>query len=755
MTLNRQFWLTPLFVSKSFVFKLKGTSNALIENNLHTKTEFSIQHYAGPVAYDAKGFIERNSDKLPRDVILAASKSSNGIIRSELMQLIREEEQSLKTKKRKTSIMQKFQVQLRSLVDTMSDMQVRYIRCIKPNDSLEATRTDHLKTLQQIKCAGLVTAIEMGRKTFPDKLSFSLIEQRFSCLLSSDYQSMLKDIPLHDRACLMMTFIFANYVGSFDDDELGLPYACGKTNIYLRAGAVEHLESLRRSLFSNKSTVLQAWYRAKIQLRKHTLLRRSFISVQACYRSRKVRLQYLTLKSGILRLQAAFFSCQLRILYEKERSAAVAVQRWCRLLIAQRNAAFRIQSWFRQKTAERSLKRKGHAALMVQSLFRARFAQRKANRLRCAALTLTSLARMALVRRRHADARQASMTRYCTTQEFGHDKAHMSITEDTQGHFDAQCGFGPEAEMEATDHNKNRKAIRDEMCTIDLTDSERTICRYCNQLRHDDSSVSRQRIRDLRQEIVHVTEEAELHNRLVEAEFEERLADYESEVLQLQKNVAYLEAEKNALLAQIDTVQINYTKTIKLLQRGMRDTTNSHKEYLAKIMSQLERSNEQRKAETARFSEELQSMKNSSDAKIQTLETENNVLRNALDEHERLRQFISEKADVMREVQRFSRKLEKLLSPQQIQLALDSAGNDAGQRHAVIEKHISAKCRKTLYHLEDLIMHTLNTRSPNGIEEEIIGLQNQLVRAYEDNEQLQEEIALFRSTKIHDIPTKM
>ncbi|GAX18131.1 hypothetical protein FisN_25Hh113 [Fistulifera solaris] len=745
--------LRPNGTDESFVYKLKGTSRALIENNLHTKTEFSIHHYAGPVAYDAKGFIERNSDKLPRDVILVASKSSNGIIRSELMQLIREEEMSLRTKKRKTSIMQKFQVQLHSLLDNMSNMQVRYIRCIKPNDFLEASRTDHLKTLQQIKCAGLVTAIEMGRKTFPDKLSFSLIEQRFSCLLSSDYQSMLKDIPLHDRACLMMTFIFANYVGSFDDDETGLPYACGKTNIYFRAGAVEHLESLRRSLFSNKATVLQAWYRAKTQLRKYSSLRRSVVFIQACNKSRKQRLQYLTLKSGILRLQAVYFSCQLRILYEKKRGAAVAVQRCYRLLFARRNAVFRIQSWFRHRIAERLLARRCHAALMLQSLFRARFSKTKVNRLRCAALKLTSFVRMALVRRRYAEARQASRTRLCTTQEFGHDKAHMPITKDTQNHFEAHCGFVPEAEMEATHHDENRKAIRDEMCTIDLTDNEKTVCRYCNHLRHDDSSVNRQRIRDLRQEIVHVTEEAELHNRLVEAEFEERIADYESEVLQLQNNVAYLEAEKSALLAQIDTVQLNYTKTIQLLQRGMRDTTNSHKEYLAKIMSQLERSNEQRKAETARFSEELHSMKLSSDAKIQALEKENNVLRNALDEHERLRQFVSEKTDVMREMQRLLRKMEKLLSPQQILLAIDYASNDACQRHAVIEKHISAKCRKTLYHLEDLIMHTLHTRTSNGFEAEIIGLQNQLVRAYEDKEQLQEEIALLRSTQVHDRQT--
>lgn len=738
---------------------MRGTSSALIENNLHTRTEFGIQHFAGPVVYDAKGFIERNSDKIPRDIILIASRSTNVIIRSELLELINDEELAVKTKRKKTSIMQKFQVQLRSLLEYMNEMQVRYIRCIKPNDRLEPTKLDHVQTLKQIKCAGLLTAIEMGRKTFPDKLPFATIVERFFCLLSPDFRKMLKDIPLHDRACLMMTYIFADSIGKFDDEERGLPYACGKTCVYFRAGAVQHLETLRQDLYFEKATTIQSWYRAKSQEAKYHLLQTSIVCMQSLYRCQKVRIQFMTLKRGASRLQAIFFSYKLRVLYKKKQLASKIIQKWFRWIRTRKNAATYVQSWWRSIKSQRNFKHQINAAVIIQSQIRTHLSCVRVNKILSAALKLTAFARMSVARARFREIQKTALLTHVASLE--HENTSLPTTKKTTLETSKIDSMHLGKEIESMNNGKKVDLSKPaDRIYIESNDNDKGICRYCHQLRHDDTiSVNRQRIRELRQEIVHVTEEAELHNRLVEAEFEERLSDYEAEVLQLQRTVAFLESEKSALQFKMNAAQENYLNTIKLLQRGIRDTTDSHKEYLSKLMSQLEKSNEYRKAETARFSEELKSMKTSSDARIKALEADNAKLRDALEENERLRQIVSENASVLQEVNRFSRKLEKLVSPQYI-LSVVDAMNVSDERTAIIEKCISTKCRRTLYHLEDLILFMMDEGAdlkrghPPISEAEVISLQNQLVRAYEDMELLRDEITVLRSAESSGVSKK-
>jgi myosin-5 len=124
-------------------------------DDLQNKTEFGINHFAGPVVYDASNFMERNQDKIPKDLISLVTKTSNTLIRRELQELLKGDAFLEAAKKiKKTSIFEKFRTQLRSLLETMKDSQVRYIRCIKPNENLEPIRTDHEKSLRQLRCAG-------------------------------------------------------------------------------------------------------------------------------------------------------------------------------------------------------------------------------------------------------------------------------------------------------------------------------------------------------------------------------------------------------------------------------------------------------------------------------------------------------------------------------------------------------------------------------------------------------------------------
>jgi len=72
----------------SFVVKLNAInkdSGLLIQDKFFRDYEFGIEHYAGPVIYDATNFVKKNMDTLPGDLKECAKKCRNKLVREEIM----------------------------------------------------------------------------------------------------------------------------------------------------------------------------------------------------------------------------------------------------------------------------------------------------------------------------------------------------------------------------------------------------------------------------------------------------------------------------------------------------------------------------------------------------------------------------------------------------------------------------------------------------------------------------------------------
>ena len=157
----------------------------MIQNHLHRPYEFGIRHYAAPIKYDARMFIERNLDKIPADLLKCACQSNNTLIREEFKRLASTLEaptSSSSPKKRseatKHLVVTKFKHQLTSLMSLMKESRTRYIRCVKPNKTMTPRMLDHPHTVSQLESAGLVTAIVISRESFPNRLSYELVMER-------------------------------------------------------------------------------------------------------------------------------------------------------------------------------------------------------------------------------------------------------------------------------------------------------------------------------------------------------------------------------------------------------------------------------------------------------------------------------------------------------------------------------------------------------------------------------------------------
>jgi myosin heavy subunit len=277
------------FVQK--VYQANETHRRLIREKLQGKTEFGIRHFAGPVIYDATKFVERNMDRVPEDLIHCASKSKNSLIGFELQRAL--QKRAVKSKSGESAsgrridgmtLIEKFSTELRDLLVAMDGTHTRYIRCIIPNEFRSPKVTNHLMTLRQLEYAGLMTSVALTRENLPDSLSYEALIIRFGCLLKHSDRLKMQEMELSDQIVYLLTNLFVPTLKAQDGGTPSMPFACGKTKAYLRAGALEHLEALRYKFYRINSALIQSHFRRWREQTKYLGMRNGVVALQATTR---------------------------------------------------------------------------------------------------------------------------------------------------------------------------------------------------------------------------------------------------------------------------------------------------------------------------------------------------------------------------------------------------------------------------------------------------------------------------------------
>jgi myosin-5 len=251
------------FVQKAIAGNKK--SPCLFENKVN-RCGFGIHHYAGKVMYDAEGFVESNQDTLATDLADAALLSTNEILAKHMSNdsciNFKGKESNTDSKpsapKRAKSnlvaptVWTKYKGQLSALMTMLKQTNSRYIRCIKPNKVKKPVLMEHLSTIEQLRCAGVVAAVTLSRSAFPNRLENAVVRFKFWQLwekgafpskgtpsmsssekLKCDCEALLK--------CALKPLEEIN-------PKTGKPYTIfvvGKTRSYFKMGALEFLESHR------------------------------------------------------------------------------------------------------------------------------------------------------------------------------------------------------------------------------------------------------------------------------------------------------------------------------------------------------------------------------------------------------------------------------------------------------------------------------------------------------------------------------
>ena len=349
--------------------------------------EFGIVHYAGKVIYDATNFVNKNMDALPQDFLECAKKSSNGILANELSNdammnvevTKRPKKEALKRPARKAkhqqqptpqrrgsvaadSVWTKFRGQLTNLMTNLEKTRTRYIRCIKPNQFKQPLDMEHLSTIEQLRCAGVVAAVTISRSAFPNRLEHEVVLDRFKSLWEKGthpHEEDLADLESDERAKFLVEKLLTSALKSLEtypsENTVVKAFVIGRSRAYFRAGSLEFLEAQRLNKLGVWAIEIQRVARGFTEKSKYGKIRRGSIDLQAVVRKIIAQTNYRRLKTNTIRVQ-----CWLRCIFA------------VRYLIIKRRhfRATMIQTHWRMCVAITNLKQKRAAAVAIQRIAR-------------------------------------------------------------------------------------------------------------------------------------------------------------------------------------------------------------------------------------------------------------------------------------------------------------------------------------------------------------------------------------------------
>ncbi len=722
-----------------------------------------MYHFAGPVVYDASQFVERNTDKLPDFLISVVATSTNGLIAQELSEIMKERSCAARSTKKslKRSVIDVFQHQLKELMSSIDASQSRYIRCIKPCDDLEILgKVDHHVVLRQLKCSGLVTAIELSSNIFPDKLSFETIATRYSCLLSSNAMASIEDMDLIDKTQVILSSVYAPFIEQYNGSTFDMPFACGHTKVFFRAGALAILEKQRYSLQSRSAVKVQSMVRSCIARRRTIRILFSFTQLQSICRGRVVCSEFRLLREAAIKVQARerLLVCHCKFL--KIKASIMILQKWwirikvqlearreaCRL---KETSALIINRWIYGFILNRRRQKKNDCILLIAAWLRSRNQRASFVRAKCSATTIAARFRSIRVRKQYYNLKKASNTiarlRRMQLQERTNSikrlkESEMRQTLVKQDHAVRKMQSFCRLKIKAKSRNITTNMI-EPPGTVSSCGNEGSSLHTCNcshvplpavngerllitsQSIFEQVEIYRRQIADLKNDITLLTSEAELHKQEVEAEFEDRLAEYENEVLELKQAVESLENDKVSLrdenAANIDSVQN--------MKKGIQSMHEAHREYLHKVMRAVENANREHQIA-------LELIQRDKEQQIKELSDEVVRLQNGSQE------FPERGADSRNSTDRIyhiARKIEKATSPDFI-VALAKKVRKVNSKEEYVEEKFSGRVRQLLYKLEDIAASAPGHKTCE--EEYVTSLQLQLIDAKAEIDRLNEHI---------------
>uniref|UniRef100_A0AAQ5Z6M6 Myosin VIIAa n=1 Tax=Amphiprion ocellaris TaxID=80972 RepID=A0AAQ5Z6M6_AMPOC len=274
-------------------FQHKLNTNYIPPKNNY-ETQFGIQHFAGVVYYETRGFLEKNRDTLYGDIIQLVHSSKNKFIKQ-----IFQADVGAETRKRSPTLSSQFKRSLELLMRTLSVCQPFFVRCIKPNEYKKPMLFDRELCVRQLRYSGMMETIRIRRAGYPIRYTFVEFVDRYRVLMPGVKPLQLKSV-LHGVGCSLV------FLPSVQDHHDML------------------LEIERDKAITDKVILIQKVVRA------------GFSRLQALVRSRKLCASYHVARQRITGFQGRCRGFLVRRAFRHRLWAVITIQAYTRGMIARR-----------------------------------------------------------------------------------------------------------------------------------------------------------------------------------------------------------------------------------------------------------------------------------------------------------------------------------------------------------------------------------------------------------------------------------
>ncbi|KAK2172331.1 hypothetical protein NP493_972g00051 [Ridgeia piscesae] len=323
------------------------------KNYLKPKSEmnlvFGLNHFAGVVFYNAKGFLEKNRDTFSTD-LLQLIQSSKGHFVTSLFE--KDLSMGIETLKRSPTLGFQFKKSLELLMKTLAQCHPFFVRCIKPNEFKRPHDFDRELCVRQLRYSGMMETIRIRRAGYPIRHRFDDFVDRYRILVSGVGPSHVEECRAASQK------ICSKVLGGAD-------FQLGKTKVFLKDAQDAYLEQERDRVLTLKILTLQKAIRGWHYRRRFRKMKFSCVIIQTYWRRRMATQRYEQMKLGFMRLQALMRSRLLTHRFSNLRIRMTTLQRHCRGFLARE---------FYQKCLQ--------SIVILQSGVRRLLAQKKYNRLK-------------------------------------------------------------------------------------------------------------------------------------------------------------------------------------------------------------------------------------------------------------------------------------------------------------------------------------------------------------------------------------
>jgi len=319
-------------------------------------TEFAITHYAGPVAYNVNGFLEKNKDEGPKDIVeVVDTQSSSDFLKrlfaagedrpaSSEQDRARDKRSGRGSNNKKSTIGVQFRDEFSALADALSASEQQFVMCVKPNRSSKPKTFDDSLVRRQLECNGLLAVCQVRKSAFASHMPHAAFVAHYRVLAEP---GLLVDGPARDQAAKLVDQFLDELV--LDDSEVFV----GKSRVLLREAGVVSL-NVRLRVVTQKVVRIQARVRAFFQQRRFALVKAAACRIQQTTRGHLARRRTASLK--------------------RQARAAIVLQSWVRGMSARQLKATLL--------FERQVARRCEAATTLQGFARGAAAKREVVRLR-------------------------------------------------------------------------------------------------------------------------------------------------------------------------------------------------------------------------------------------------------------------------------------------------------------------------------------------------------------------------------------